>query len=95
MSPLEIRRPNGLGTEFCAALQKSGTITTVQGPPNITIGWQEESQTAYVRIGEHAPLEEVPLSPDTTVLIGKKTRVGDKIYCVEHPIQLTATEAIT
>ncbi len=95
MSPLEISRPTNLGTEFLATLSRSGTHIIFSGPPQITIGWQEEKTTAFVKIGTNAPLEEVPLLPDIPVLIGQKTRVKDNVYCIEHPIQLKATESIT
>jgi len=95
MSPLEISRPNALGTEFLKTLNRNGTSITLDGPPQITIGWQEEPQKAYIRIGKCAPLEEVPLSPNTPILIGEKTRVGDNVYCIEHPIQLQAIDSFT
>lgn len=92
MSPLEIRQPNGLGTEFLTTIPRRGTDITIHGSLTTDIHWEEEIQTAYVRTDKGAPLEEVPLYPNDPTIVGRKTHVTGNVYCIEDPLLLIARE---
>ncbi len=94
MSPLEIRRPNPNGSDLIETLTRSCTSKPNANSP-LTIHWEEETHIAYVRTKNDTPLEEVPLLPNTSVIVGEKIPVKntDNVYCVESQVCLKAIDS--
>jgi len=93
MAPLEISIQNGQDAlNFVATLPPNGATEVVSGPYTTKIHWIEWERAAYVRLKPGEPLDRFVLEPDVPVIIGPATKVGENVFCVEHPIQLKAIQ---